>query len=658
MTHPRIDKWIIVLVAIITLSSDTLLHAFQQDRDPSMPVATYGDARFRFAGWITSLSFSSDRKHFASSSYHWGTALWDAQTGELIQHFPASNRTPSQANFSPDGKLLFVTSADLKVWTVATGKLLYEIKNAGKNVRFNRLVQFTRDGKHFLAVGVGEVLFIETKTGRTVHRFETGDNLHRLNGVALSPDGSQAILGTYELLSQPTEGVATRATYAVKSWNLTSGKESLPKPHQEHFGETLKTIQFSPDGQSVVAITGKAHFQQKFQLLDPKTLKLQRVLKTDGTVWSHEYTPDGKLLAVGTTNTRNYSISLYDPANGELIRRWQIGAHGTGRGVVLAFSPDGKTIASAINEKPEVTLWDTATGKEKGPHDEGGASLVRRMAILGDGRSLVTQDEKSRVIRRDLKTGRVTQDQEWPLPGSDESMAMSTLGGELLSSDLKRLGNEPMLKDSQLMADVAKHRRLLEKAHMSANGKRVAVLFRPTRLNVYDGHSGKRLRQFGAAPYPKVPPTIKGLALSADGSRVAGHYGREKQVWNVDTGEDLTAVIRSQYHFAPDGTLVIVDRNGALLWDVDEAKTIAVLSDKPHPMGGAIAFSPDGRLMASARGFRSSEVVLWNLVTRKMIRVLRGVRGGAAALCFSPDGRTLCACDNSTATVVWDLLED
>ena len=89
----------------------------------------------------------------------------------------------------------------------------------------------------------------------------------------------------------------------------------------------------------------------------------------------------------------------------------------------------------------------------------------------------------------------------------------------------------------------------------------------------------------------------------------------------------------------------------------EQGKTIGVINDKPHWIS-VVAFSPDGKLMASSRGVGSTEVVVWDLATRKVIRVLSGTRGGIAALCFTPDGRKLIACDNSTQTVVWSLSAD
>ena len=654
MTLKLARLWINVLVAIIALSSGTLLLAENQQK-PLEPAATYGDGRFRLGGWIDSLCFSPDGKILASSSDRRGTALWDVQTGELIQHFPPIHRDAheSTATFSPNGQLLVIAATHLHVRNIETGKLLYEIKGAGQRVWQNRLVQFTKDSKYFLAYGNGGVLFIEAQTGQIIHKFEIDGRWDRLNGVALAPDGSRAILGTYHLLEPITEGRSMRATYAVKIWDLKTGKEA-PQPSQDEFGSTLKYIQYSPDGKSLLAVTGTFHFHQPLKLLDPRTMKLQRVLPTTtGNVESHAFTPDGKLLAVGTDTTSKYVIQLFNPATGKLIRKWKADRSGNGWGIKLALSPDGRTLASAIERKPEITLWDTATGEETSPHKDGRTTSVERMLILGDNRTLITQDRDGRAIRRDLKSGLIVNKQEWVTP--DSSMAMSHDASELFRSDLKRMGSEPRLKDSQLMADIKKHKHTLAEARISANGNRVAVLFRENRINVYDRPTGKRLKAFGDPPSLRGPPTIRYLTLSADGSRVAGYYGRNRQLWNVDTGQNLPDIPFGR--FAPDGSLVNNGGGVVQLWDIDEGKRTEILSDEGHVMG-AVAFTPDGKFMAHARYGKSTEVVVWDFKARRMIRVLRGIQGGTEALCFSPDGRTLCASDKSTRIVVWDLTTD
>jgi WD40 repeat protein len=62
---------------------------------------------------------------------------------------------------------------------------------------------------------------------------------------------------------------------------------------------------------------------------------------------------------------------------------------------------------------------------------------------------------------------------------------------------------------------------------------------------------------------------------------------------------------------------------------------------------GGVAFSPDGRLLASAS--YDSTVRLWEVATRKPLATLRGHDKHVRALAFTPDGRIL-------ATGGWDRL--
>src|SRR5207248_1300880 len=64
---------------------------------------------------------------------------------------------------------------------------------------------------------------------------------------------------------------------------------------------------------------------------------------------------------------------------------------------VLAFAPDGRTLASNGPLKGQVQLWDTASGKEVGSL-RGNVASVSSLAFSRDGKSLVSGDARGEPV--------------------------------------------------------------------------------------------------------------------------------------------------------------------------------------------------------------------------------------------------------------------
>jgi WD40 repeat protein len=105
--------------------------------------------------------------------------------------------------------------------------------------------------------------------------------------------------------------------------------------------------------------------------------------------------PDGKYLAAasygGTANT-NSSIVVWDTEKGQRLH--SLGGH-TGRITGLAFSPNGRRLASAGLDKVLV-LWETTTGREI-LTIRGDAGFTGRLAFSPNGERLASLDAEGAI---------------------------------------------------------------------------------------------------------------------------------------------------------------------------------------------------------------------------------------------------------------------
>jgi WD40 repeat protein len=88
------------------------------------------------------------------------------------------------------------------------------------------------------------------------------------------------------------------------------------------------------------------------------------------------------------------------------------------------------------------------------------------------------------------------------------------------------------------------------------------------------------------------------------------------------------------------------------LWDVTTGKHKKTVKGHQKSID-SIAFSPDGRMLATAS--RDNTVCLWDAITGTHKKMLKGHTAAVNGAAFSPDGRTIVSWSNDRTIRLWDV---
>jgi WD40 repeat protein len=607
---------------------------------PAGALARFGTVRFRHGSVVTSLSYSKDGKTLVTSSWDTTVRLWDAASGKELRAFNVSQAPVLAAVLSPDSKTLATTGRDMQVrlWDADTGKPLWT--SAGHQ-HWVQCLAFSPDGKRLASAGQdGTVRLWDAATGKQTASTAVGEGNQAIGAIAFSPEGkmlaSTSADGTIGLWDGTNgtaigkldghQGGATALAISkdgkflasggmdkiIRLWDL-AGKKAV-RQFKGHDGR-ISSLSFSQDGKLLASSTGwPGNWDRTARIWDVDTAKELHKMRAE-YLGSVAFAPDGKTLAVAPGDA---TIHLYDPATGKELAE---SARRMVRSQCLAYSPDGKLLAVA---GMSLLLLNATTGEEVRRLD-GCAQGDYAAAFTPDGRLLAAGGRDGNVRLFDVATGKETRRFE----GHKGQQREAWVAGLAFSPD----------------------------------GKLLAVAERGGIVHAWDLEKEEELTQLTGHS-----GVVWSVAFAPDGrTLISGGQDAVLRLWNLaeSTEEKTMTGHNSEVEgvaFSPDGRLVAsAGRDGTVrLWHPATAKQFLQIDEPPswrtrvlhHRDGRAIAFSPDGRLVACG-GWQS--VHLWETATGKERARFTGHRGEVNSVAFTPDGRTLATGSFDGALLLWDV---
>ncbi|RFU43575.1 hypothetical protein DZF91_00350 [Actinomadura logoneensis] len=285
----------------------------------------------------------------------------------------------------------------------------------------------------------------------------------------------------------------------------------------------------------------------------------------------------------------------------------------------LAFSPDGRTLASADDES-SLQLWDTTTGTRLATlaHDTGDPQKSRHVvAFSPDGKLLAAEDVNNVIQFWDVAGRRIVGD----LPDPDNAGAISATfspDGRMLAVGVFNFGKD---------AAIVSHVRVWDVTSRS-------LLFSTSE-------SGQFIEQ------PAFSPDNRTLAYGDGSSIRLWDVAQRKRTGRIDTHRRIDAVA-----FSPDGTTIAAagPKVRAGIWDIATGK---LRRDLPGGVSGRLAYGRDGRYLATSAEEGGSTVQIWDPNTGRAVRSLGTFSGFALAL--SPDATRVASGDAAGKIHVWRL---
>ncbi len=504
-------------------------------------------------------------------------------------------------NYSPDGSQIATASSNgtARIWDAHTGNLLLTLRGHNDVVK---KIDYSPDGKRVVTASEDKTAKVwDAVNGKEI--FTLRGHTNGVNNIAFSPDGTRLVT------------VSNDKT--AKVWDAFSGKELLT--FSGH-GKEVFGVAFSPDGR-LVASGGNDNIVRVWDLDSGQellTLPLERVEKNT-SIYDVSFSPDGtRITAVGWGAI---NINIWNASTGEKLFSGEIGDSGYIYDIV--FSKDGGLAATGGYDQ-KVRVWDTTT-KQVIYTLAGHTDSISAVSFSPDGKSLASSSFDGTV-------------RVWDLTTPSESLFI------------------PFAHNS--------HEATIwfRTVSYSPDGTRILTNYTDTTARIWDAVSGKELKQLKVGKINNIA-----TAYSPDGKLIASiNEDNTITIWDANTGKENITLARSKdtinkIVFSPSGAhLASANNDGSVVvWDIVSGRSLLTLGDYSLTLDVAapayvVAYSPDGKRIATGNRTLLAGVVIWDAITGEKLDTLEFY--DPSSIDYSSDGKLLAIGGMDGTVSIWDAL--
>jgi len=442
-------------------------------------------------------------------------------------------------------------------------------------------------------------------------------------------------------ISPDGKTMAISVGYMIKLWDISNAHE-LPVNNNNPSWSENENAALSSDAKTFAISSSEDDFIVLWDLSTGHKLQTTSIKKLEekGFGWHYQlkFSPNGKILAIGDRDGKVWLWDLESKREPEILNAGEVVANCSDFSC-LAFSNDGKTLASGGLDH-SIKLWDLSTGREL-PSLRGHTAAVSSIAFSPVGNTLASGSKDATIILWDItnhersKTLTGHSDRVVSLAFSPDGQTLASGGGDAMLK-LWDLGSAGELQNLMVVNKNAVNE-YISLAKMSGSD----VTF-PSPYQVSFSPDGKSL-----ASVASMRHEIWLFDLPTSGEQVF------KFSYTIFSGDFISMI--SGMAFSPDGRMLASSSGNAIqLWDAVTGKYQLALSgnlNRTVEMTTSVVFSPDGKILASVG--TDNIIKLWDLSTGLELASLSGTFAEVLVIEFSPDGNILASGHRDGSVRLW-----